>query len=158
MLKLPSPPSDTSKRSTPHLLPCCIHHNGPVDATPRYWNPVISEDGKLEAYFRGRKLKGREVGIPEGYTGRVVCKDDTGKGGGEGIRERGGGDGGELGEEDDEEEGGEGEALEEVASFDRVVLWGHESLVEGDDMFVKGVEEWIGFAEAMHKPGKVDGV
>ena len=105
-------------------------------------------DGKLEAYFRGRKLKGREVGIPEGYAGSVICKDDGGKGEGEVIRERGGRDGGELGEGEEEGEG-EGEGLEEVASFDKLVLWGHESLVEGDDMFVKGVEEWIGFAEAV---------
>ena len=36
-----------------------------------------------------------------------------------------------------------------MASFDKIVLWGHESLVEGHDPFVKGVEEWIGFAEAV---------
>ena len=106
-------------------------------------------DGKLEAYFRGRKLKGKEVGIPEGYMGGIFCKDDGGKGEGEGIRERGGGDGGERGEEEEGEGEGEGEEMEEVASFDKLVLWGHESLVEGDDVFVKGVEEWIGFAEAV---------
>ena len=125
-------------------------------------------------------MKGRDIKIPEGYTGVVLSKANTGKeevGETTKQHER---DGGELeGEED--EEGGEVEevqALEEVASFDNIVLWGHESVVEGDDRFVRGVEEWIGFAEAvsladlelrarkpmltrrlwqMHKPGKADG-
>lgn len=51
------------------------------------------------------------------------------------------------GEEEDEEE--ETAILQEVGSFDEVVLWGHESLVDGDDAFVKGLGEWIGFAEAV---------
>ena len=111
-------------------------------------------DGRLEAYFRGRKLKGREGKIPEGYTGIVVRKDDTGKEGGEESRKKHGREGEELDGDDDGEEGegegeGEKEALEEVGSFDKIVLWGHESLVEGDDPFGRGVEEWIGFAEAV---------
>lgn len=97
-------------------------------------------DGKLESYFRGRKLMGRDVKIPEGYTGAVFVKGDTG-----GTTKRGE----KLEEEDAVEEGEEVQALEEVASFDKIVLWGHESLVEGDDAFGKGVEEWIGFAEAV---------
>ncbi len=108
-------------------------------------------DGKLEAYFRGRKLKGKEVKIPDGYTGTVLSKADTGNEAAEETTKQHEIYGNELEEEEDEK--GEGleevQALGEVASFDSIVLWGHESLVEGDDPFVKGVEEWIGFAEAV---------
>jgi ribonuclease H2 subunit C len=35
-----------------------------------------------------------------------------------------------------------------------VVVWGHGGEVDGrQDAFVKGMEEWIGFAEAIHTDG-----
>lgn len=40
--------------------------------------------------------------------------------------------------------------LDELSSFDEVVVWGHDQLPALDDPFVKGVEEWIAFAEALH--------
>ena len=109
-------------------------------------------DGKLEAYFRGRKLKGREVMVPGGYRGSICSQANKGSEAGEETTGGCEGNGEELEvDKDDEEIGEEGEVqkLEEVASFDEIVLWGHESLVEGDDPFLKGVEEWIGFAEAV---------
>ena len=39
--------------------------------------------------------------------------------------------------------------LDVAATFDEVVVWGHEVLPASDDTFVKGVEEWIAFAEAV---------
>ncbi|KAL9098318.1 MAG: hypothetical protein Q9163_006004, partial [Psora crenata] len=39
--------------------------------------------------------------------------------------------------------------LQEVGSFDQIILWGHERLVGEDDAFVRGVDEWIEFAEAV---------
>jgi ribonuclease H2 subunit C len=40
---------------------------------------------------------------------------------------------------------------EQVGDFDEVVVWGHGGEVEADqDMFVRGMQEWVGFAEAMH--------
>ena len=54
-------------------------------------------------------------------------------------------------EEDDEEEVVEPtKVVEEVGTFDEMSVWGHEQVSEDDDAFVRGVEEWIGFAEAMH--------
>ncbi|KAI4122242.1 MAG: hypothetical protein LQ347_006573, partial [Umbilicaria vellea] len=38
--------------------------------------------------------------------------------------------------------------LEEAASFEEIVVWGHEAVPTSDDPYVKGVEEWIAFAEA----------
>lgn len=50
-------------------------------------------------------------------------------------------------EEDEREE--EVKVLEEVAGFEEVVVWAHDGVVDGDDVFVKGMEEWIMFAEAV---------
>lgn len=96
-------------------------------------------------------MKGKDAKIPEGYTGVILSKANAGNEVAEETTKQMERDGGELGGEEGEEGGGfeEAQALEEVASFDKIVLWGHESLVEGDDPFVKGVEEWIGFAEAV---------
>ncbi|CAI5466443.1 unnamed protein product [Closterium sp. Yama58-4] len=60
-----------------HLLPCCIEHNGPA-AVSRFFRPfdakdVTMADGTvpLEAAFRGRRLLGRRLALPDGYTGDV---------------------------------------------------------------------------------------
>ena len=39
--------------------------------------------------------------------------------------------------------------LDNVATFDEVVVWGHETVVETDNSFVRGVDEWVIFAEAV---------
>lgn len=61
-------------------------------------------------------------------------------------------------EEEEEEENREAEedvkVLEEIGTFDEVIVWGHEQMPAGDDVFVRGIEEWIGFAEAMHGVGE----
>lgn len=86
--------------------------------------------------------------MPEGYQGVVVRE-----GGGEETEKA---DKGEAAE-DELEEGDEAmeeeeevvKALDEVARFEVLVVWEHETVPEDDDVFVKGVEEWIKFAEAV---------
>lgn len=39
--------------------------------------------------------------------------------------------------------------LETQGTFDEMVVWGHEFLPAADDSYVKGVEEWIQFAETV---------
>ena len=39
--------------------------------------------------------------------------------------------------------------LESQATFDNLVVWGHEIPPAADDTFVKGVDEWIKLAEAV---------
>ncbi len=39
--------------------------------------------------------------------------------------------------------------LEEQATFDEVLLWGHESTPDENDPYAKGIEEWISFAETV---------
>jgi ribonuclease H2 subunit C len=40
--------------------------------------------------------------------------------------------------------------LEETATFEDIIVWGHDILPTNEDPFVKGIEEWISFAEAIH--------
>ena len=42
--------------------------------------------------------------------------------------------------------------LEEQGSFDNLIVWAHERVVDNDDVFVRGVEEWTTFAEAVSVP------
>jgi ribonuclease H2 subunit C len=41
--------------------------------------------------------------------------------------------------------------LQSIATFNEVIVWGHDMLPAADDPFVKGIEEWIAFAEAIHE-------
>lgn len=61
-------------------------------------------------------------------------------------------DNGQAEDGDDAEEAPEEVKIaERVGEFDEVVVWGHGGEVEaGQDMFVRGMQEWVGFAEAMH--------
>lgn len=95
--------------------------------------------------------------VPEGYKGVVVKEGakedgDSQKKCGERLRRRGE----DVDEEEEEEE--EVKTMEEVGEFDAVMVWGHESVVDGEDTFVRGVEEWIGFAEAVRLSSRGRGV
>jgi len=71
--------------------------------------------------------------------------------------QRVGGDSDEAGEamkEQDEEEGDEDneelQVVEQVAAFEHVVVWNHEVVQDPlEDPYSKGIEEWIGFADAV---------
>lgn len=162
--------NDKTRRQTiPNLLPCAIHHNGPVSTSSRYWSPILTTSAEANgitksqpktktktSYFRGRKLAGRTVNFPANYTGLVLQKTSdllpmkpkipTA----EGLRamEEGSDDGFGAGEGREEGEA-EVKMLEVKAEFEELVVWGHEVVPEGDDVYVKGVEEWVGFAEAV---------
>ena len=90
-------------------------------------------DGKTIAYFRGRKLHGRQLKLPAGYKGVVLSTTD------EVLPKKGEG-------EDDEEEP-EVKIMEEQSVFDEIMVWGHEAVMDEADPYVRGLEEWIGFAE-----------
>lgn len=52
----------------------------------------------------------------------------------------------------EEEDFPEVKVLEEIGSFQEVMAWGHESQVDDDDAFVKGIEEWIKFSQVVSCP------
>ncbi|KAL2002943.1 hypothetical protein VTN02DRAFT_5476 [Thermoascus thermophilus] len=133
---------------TPNILPCRIHHDGPVEILKRYWDPVADENENTQtAYFRGRKLRGRRVAIPEGYQGIVATPTDNL------LRSSGSTRNGTQSIENGETESEPEEPvkiLEKQATFDEYVVWGHEVVPAADDPFVRGVEEWLKFAETLH--------
>ena len=40
-------------------------------------------------------------------------------------------------------------ALDDVAAFDEVVVWGHETVAGTDNIFIRSVDELVTFAEAV---------
>ena len=145
----------------PNVLPCRINHNGPVDASKRYWNPTtapgnkhtemlvsctdVHADGKTVAYFRGRKLHGKQMKVPKGYRGVVVSSTDR-------ILPKTA-----PPIEDDDvveiEEEVDVKIMEEQSEFDHIMLWGHEALPdEIADPYIRGIEEWIALAEQVCFP------
>ncbi|KAK4229922.1 ribonuclease H2 non-catalytic subunit-domain-containing protein [Podospora fimiseda] len=132
--------SSPPQKITPNLLPCSIKHSGSIGpVSTSFWNPKISEDGKQVSFFRGRKLKGKTIKLPEGYKGVVGSVEESKE------------------EEEDvvidlDKEGGK---LKVEGEFEEVVVWGMTEEVEGDDdVYVRGVEEWIEMSGRIHSFGE----
>lgn len=146
MLAIQTSPS--AKNLTPNVLPCKIHHNGPIPTPKRYWNPTSSTpppnatasraETTQTSYLRGRKLLGHSIVLPEGYEGVVLQKTEKAL-----PRSR------VEKEEEDEEEPVEVKVMEQTGKFDEILVWGHEALPDGEDAYRKGIEEWMGFAQAV---------
>ncbi|KAJ6149738.1 Ribonuclease H2 subunit C [Penicillium samsonianum] len=135
--------NDSTLQYTPNIIPCRIHHDGPIDSLDRYWTVKDEKDSTQTAHFRGRKLRGRRVAIPDGYQGVVATPTDRVLP----AAQRADSDGAEDAEAEPEEPV---KIMETQSTFDEFVVWGHEALPAADDTFVKGVEEWLQFADAMH--------
>jgi ribonuclease H2 subunit C len=90
--------------------------------------------------------------IPEGYEGVVLKK--TGR---SVVQRIGGSDGAgdDVGqtmvdEDDEADDNEEMQVVEQVAEFDHVVVWNHEVAPDPlEDPYTKGIEEWIGFSDAV---------
>ena len=105
-----------------------------------------STDGAQNtAYIRGRKLYGKTVKLPEGYYGAVASRQEAKKDDGRPSHE----DEMSLDHNDgDSEQATPMAALRSEGVFDEFVVWGHESIADASaDPHVRGIEEWIGFAE-----------
>ncbi|KUI55147.1 hypothetical protein VP1G_02575 [Cytospora mali] len=130
-----------SHKVTPNLLPCRIQHDGPIGPADAYWMPIEESDEKRIAYFRGRKLHGKALKVPEGYRGVVVERKDAPKPQAPRPDEP------EVIDVDAEDEVPLG-ALETQAEFDEIMVWGHESMADAaSDPYVRGIEEWVKMAE-----------
>ena len=44
--------------------------------------------------------------------------------------------------------------IQSLAEFKQMDVWGHEALLDEDDAFIRGIQEWVGFSEAIHTAGK----
>ncbi|KAJ3944618.1 uncharacterized protein N0V96_006156 [Colletotrichum fioriniae] len=100
---------------------------------------VPSSDGKTIAYFRGRKLHGTTVKLPEQYRGVVMERSEK-------VETQ------QLEGEGEEIEGDlvELSTMETKAEFDEMVIWGHEASAEAaSDPYVRSIEEWLAVAESV---------
>ncbi|KAL1798536.1 hypothetical protein ACET3X_002573 [Alternaria dauci] len=146
-------PSNPQK-CTPNLLPARVHHNGPINDAERYWRPETDEKGKRHSYFRGRHLHGTTIPLPNNYTGAILHVTDRQLPQSQAQPQQSPAD-----DDDDDDENAEaGESMpvevkivEQVGEFDQVIVWGHGGEVDGSgDAFIRGINEWVGFAESMH--------
>jgi len=89
-------------------------------------------------------LHGRRVKLPEGYRGVLLSSTDETLPKGSLPKD----DTDDVEEEQLVEEVG---IMEETAEFEEVMVWGHEVLPDdAADPYVRGVEEWIAFAQRAH--------
>lgn len=113
-------------------------------------------EGKTTSYFRGRKLYARKLQLPSSYKGVVVSSTDrilppSSSQQQQQTRSTQDIDGEEV--EGEEESQDEVKILEEQAEFEDVMVWGHEAIVDAsEDCYVRGVKEWIDFAESVSFP------
>lgn len=100
---------------------------------------IIYQDGTKTTYFRGRKLYGKSLKVPEGYRGIIVEKQEATKP--QAPRH----DEPETVDLEDDVPIG---ALKTRAGFDEMIVWGHESIAEASsDPYVRGVDEWMALAQ-----------
>ena len=105
--------------------------------------------GKRHAYFRGRHLHGTTLPLPQNYTGAILHVTDKQLPQTQTQQQ--------PADEDDEDAEVEEsmpvevKIAEQVGEFDEVIIWGHGGEVDGSgDALVRGMNEWVGFAESMH--------
>jgi hypothetical protein len=82
-------------------------------------------------HFRGRKLLGQVVHLPEGYhaTALRVTQDSL----------------------ETHPDGDSAKQADPVVEIDKIVVWKHESLADAaEDPYLKGMGEWMEFADLIH--------
>ncbi|RDA85153.1 hypothetical protein CP532_1576, partial [Ophiocordyceps camponoti-leonardi (nom. inval.)] len=119
LLAIADSETKSKQKAVPNLLPCRIHHTGPVDPIAGYWSP---SESKQVAYFRGRRLHGRPVAVPDDYQGVVVRREK------EKEKER------KSSEEESDEQSAEmkTETLQVKSRFDEVIVWNLEAATSTD--------------------------
>ncbi|KAG0499495.1 hypothetical protein HPP92_003756 [Vanilla planifolia] len=125
-------PSVVDLTNRVHLLPCVVKHDGPCPIS-HYFKPRKSDlvcDGLAveEAFFRGRKLQGVTVSIPEGYRGYVLAKKKL----------TGGSD-------------MEANSWVSNAEFQNITYWNHDGLPSKQDPLTRCFQ-WFAVADALHEP------
>uniref|UniRef100_A0A0D9VCN5 Uncharacterized protein n=1 Tax=Leersia perrieri TaxID=77586 RepID=A0A0D9VCN5_9ORYZ len=118
-----------------HLLPCGIKQNGAA-AVFDYFKPKdtgVEVDGVRveEAFFRGRKLQGATIALPDGYRGYILDK----RSGGKGMQNL------------------EGEVtnFKSRAEFQDITYWNHDTTPSAEDSLPRCFH-FLTVANAMHKP------
>ncbi|KAF7842540.1 ribonuclease H2 subunit C [Senna tora] len=120
-----------------HQLPCCVKSTAPASVS-HYFKPKstgIEVEGLPleEAYFRGRKLDGATIGLPDGYCGFVLGKKSLGRKKSSDISED------------------NSNSWEMKATFQKVTYWNHDCLPSQNDDFLRAFH-WLTVAKALHNP------
>lgn len=101
---------------------------------------------KLTTYFRGRKLHGTRLPVPAGYQGLLATPSTTI------LPSQSHRQSEDMPDEDDEEEPRQGQTttlLQSHGTFTHVRIWGHERVPGEEDVFARGLGEWVRFAETV---------
>ncbi|CAM0946621.1 unnamed protein product [Alopecurus aequalis] len=118
-----------------HLLPCGIRHNSAAAVSdyfkPRDTGEEVDGVRVEEAFFRGRKLQGATVALPDGYRGYVLEKKN--------------------GEKETEGMDGEVSSFVSRAEFQNITYWNHDTMPSAEDPLPRCFH-WLTIANAMHKP------
>jgi ribonuclease H2 subunit C len=148
--------SPGQKEVVTHVLPCQIAHDGPAKVDAHFKPRVDADDASLStATFRGRKLRGRKVALPDNYRGilalmRLLIEGfvlqpvdplvDTGRGDYGAVED----------DEEDDEEGVKKVTWESTETFDGLTVWEHHGLPdEKQDHWIRAVQEWVVMANAV---------
>ncbi|CAI9090497.1 OLC1v1025278C1 [Oldenlandia corymbosa var. corymbosa] len=115
-----------------HQLPCCIKYDGPTSVA-HYFKPKdtgVEIDGLRieEAYFRGRKLQGTTIPLPQGYSGFVLRKETSAE---------------------------NAKCWEMNAKFQNLSVWNHDGLPSHDDAFMRSFH-WFAVSKALHQPASAE--
>ncbi|KAH0985142.1 hypothetical protein GBA52_012319 [Prunus armeniaca] len=123
-----------------HLLPCSIKYSGPSSVSHYFKTKptgIESEGLKTqEANFRGRKLQGASIPIPNGYSGFVLGKKS-------------------LGKRKANTSEGNSNCWEMNAKYKSITYWNHDSLPSQDDAFLRCFH-WLSVAKSMHEPATAE--
>jgi ribonuclease H2 subunit C len=107
--------------------------------------------GKRHSYFRGRHLHGTALPLPNNYTGAILRVTDQQLPQSQTQPQQPPADEDDEDAETEESIPVEVNIAEQVGEFDQVIVWGHGGEVDGSgDAFIRGMSEWVGFAESMH--------
>lgn len=159
MLAIQHSPKSAPTSCAVNLLPCSIRHTGPANASTKHWTLTTSTVGSVNDvptnYFRGRKLLGIDLKLPEGYTGIlhlhgcistpidtsigavleptddvIMCDEE---------------------DEDDADEQPETKRFVQHADFEKVTVWAHEELPnEAENNVMRGLAEWGEWTKRIH--------
>ncbi|PNW80104.1 hypothetical protein CHLRE_08g378100v5 [Chlamydomonas reinhardtii] len=112
-----------------HNLPIKLAGNQPVDALEGHFEPKQREDGSacMEAFLRGRVLRGSDVELPAGYRG-LLLRPAPGAQDSSDACER---------------------SWVAAATFDRFTAWNHDTAPSASDP-VRRALEWCALAKQVH--------
>ncbi|XP_075496322.1 uncharacterized protein C12B10.15c isoform X1 [Primulina tabacum] len=123
-----------------HQLPCCIKYNGATSVS-HYFKPKPSGEMEVdglrveEAYFRGRKLHGTTISLPQGYSGSILGKKSS----------------------DKNANSSSSNCWKTCATFENLTIWNHDAVPSKEDAFLRALH-WFPIAQALHQPVSVEDV